>query len=282
MKSMFRAIGLLAMLTALAPSLAAQWPISSTPGVPRNADGSPNLTAPAPRTAEGKPDFSGIWIRGDGQLGPAGGGTFRGPAVAFTAGPPVTTFRDVGANYPGGLPLQPWAADLVKQRRATNSKDNPDALCLPMGLMQFHNHGQPRKMVQTPNELLIIYEANYGLRHIFTDGRKLPDNDPTPWWYGYSVGAWQGDTLVVQTTGLRDDGWLDVIGNPLTSAAKLTERFRRPNFGTLEIDVTVDDAKAYTKPWTVRVNQRILLDSELIEFICNENDQFRPYLAKQK
>ncbi len=170
----------------------------------------------------------------------------------------------------------------MKQRRATNSKDNPDALCLPMGLMQFHNHGQPRKMVQTPNELLIIYEANYGLRHIFTDGRKLPDNDATPWWYGYSVGAWDGDTLVVQTTGLRDDGWLDVIGNPLTSAAKLTERFRRPNFGTLEIDVTVDDAKAYTKPWTVRVNQRILLDSELIEFICNENDQFRPYLSRQK
>jgi len=201
--------------------------------------------------------------------------------VTFSNGPPITTFRDVGANVPGGLPLQPWAAELVKQRRATNSKDNPDALCLPMGLMQFHNHGQPRKMIQTPGELLIIYEANFGLRHIFTDGRALPDNDPTPWWYGYSVGRWEGDSLVVRTIGLKDGGWLDIIGNPLTDAAKLTERFRRPTFGTLEIDVTVDDPKAYTRPWTVRVNQRILLDSELMEFICNENDQFGPYLARQ-
>ena len=282
MKTLLLALGLVAVITAVAPPLSAQWPARQTPGVPKSADGTPNLTAPAPKAADGKPDLSGLWIRGDGQLGPAGGGAFRGPAVTFSAGPPVTTFRDVGANYPGGLPLRPWAADLIKQRRATNSKDNPDALCLPMGLMQFHNHGQPRKMIQTPNELTIIYEANYGLRHIFTDGRALPDNDPTPWWYGYSVGRWEGDTLVVQTVGLKDDGWLDIIGTPLTDAAKLTERFRRPNFGTLEIDVTVDDAKAYTKPWTVRVNQRILLDSELIEFICNENDQFRPYLGRQK
>jgi hypothetical protein len=277
-----RAAGAISVAALLATPASAQWPARPTPGAPKTADGAPDLAAPAPRTADGKPDFSGLWIRGDGQLGPAGGGAFRGSAVTFSSGPPVTTFRDAGANVPGGLPLQPWAAELVKQRRATNSKDNPDALCLPMGLMQFHNHGQPRQMIQTPKELLIIYEANYGLRHIFTDGRPLPDNNPTPWWYGYSAGHWEGDTLVVQTIGLKDDGWLDIIGNPLTDAAKLTERFRRPSFGTLEIDVTIDDAKAYTRQWTVRVNQRILLDTDLIEFICHENDQFRPYLARQK
>jgi hypothetical protein len=136
-------------------------------------------------------------------------------------------------------------------------------------------------MIQTPGLIVILYEANYGLRYIFTDGRTLPSSDAQPWWYGYSVGKWEGDTLVVETTGLRDGGWLDIIGNPLTDAARLTERFRRPNYGTLEIDVTVDDPKAYTKPWTVRVNQRIMLDSELLEFICLENQQFESYLTGQ-
>jgi hypothetical protein len=282
MKPWFRAFGSVAIATVLSSALLAQWAAPPDAGVPKTIDGKPDLTAPAPRTREGKPDFSGNWIRGDGQLGPAGGGTLPGPPPTFTPGPPVTTFRDVGANMKGGLPLQPWAADLVKSRRAGNSKDNPDALCLPMGILQFHNHGQPRKMVQTPGMLAIIYEANYGLRTIFTDGRALPNGDVQPWWYGYSVGKWDGDTLVVETTGLKDDGWLDIIGNPLTDAAKLTERFRRPNFGTLEIDVTVDDPKAYTKPWTVRVNQRILLNSELMEFICLENQKFTDYLKGQK
>jgi hypothetical protein len=266
-------------LCALASDVRAQWPAYPTPGVPKTADGKPDLTGSTPRTADGKPDFSGLWIRGDGQLGPAGGGTLRVPPPTFSAGPPVTTFRDVGGNMKEGLPLQPWAADLVKARRAENQKDNPDAHCLPMGLMQFHNHGQPRKIVQTPGVILIIYEANYGLRQIFMDGRKLPGPDAQPWWYGYSVGRWDGDTLVVETSGFRDGGWLDIWGNPLTDAAKLTERFRRPNFGTIEIDVTIDDPKAYTKPWTVRVNQRAVLDGELIEFICLENQQFESYLS---
>ena len=269
-------------VAVLAADARAQWPAYPTPNVPKTADGKPDLTGPTPRTADGKPDFSGLWIRGDGQLGPAGGGTLRAPAPTFSAGPPVTTFRDVGANMKEGLPLQPWAADLVKARRAENQKDNPDAHCLPMGLMQFHNHGQPRKVVQTPTLILMMYEANYGLRQIFMDGRKLPGAEAQPWWYGYSVGRWEGDTLVVETTGLKDGGWLDIWGNPLTDAARVTERFRRPNYGTVEIDVTIDDPKAYTKPWTVRVNQRVVLDGELIEFICLENQQFEKYLGNQK
>jgi hypothetical protein len=282
MKPLFHAVGVAAIVFVIAPSLWAQWPPYPTAGVPKTPEGKPDLTAPGPRTSDGKPDLSGLWLRGDGQLGPAGGGTLRAPAPSFSIGPPVTTFRDVGANFKEGLPLQPWAADLVKARRAVNSKDNPDAHCLPMGLMQFHNHGQPRKIVQTPGLVIIMYEANYGLRQILMDGRTLPTKDAQPWWYGYSTGKWDGDTLVVETSGFRDDGWLDIIGNPLTDAAKLTERFRRPNYGTLEIDITVDDPKAYTKPWTVRVNQRIMLDGEMIEFICLENQQFESYLKGQK
>jgi hypothetical protein len=281
MKQLFRAVGSIAIAVAISSSLSAQWPTYRAAGVPRTPDGKPDLSAPAPRTPDGKPDLSGNWIRGDGQLGPAGGGTLAGPAPAFSSGPPVTTFRDVGANVKEGLPLRPWAADLVKARRAENSKDNPDAHCLPMGLMQFHNRGQPRKMIQTPGLIVIVYEANYGLRYIFTDGRTPPTGDVQPWWYGYSAGRWDGDTLVVETTGFRDGGWLDIIGNPLTDAAKLTERFRRPSYGTLEIDVTIDDPKAYTKPWTVRVNQRIVADNELIEFICLENQKFAEFLKRQ-
>ena len=270
------AMALFAAISALSPSLLAQWPSYSTPGVPKTADGKPNLDAPAPRTADGKPDLSGIWqnVRmGGGRGAPAA----APPPPADT--PPVATFRDIGAGFPDGLPLRPWAADLLKKRRADNDKDNPDAHCLPMGLMQFHTHGQPRKIVHTPGVIVIMYEANYGLRQIFTDGRPLPTNDPQPWWYGYSVGKWDADTLVVETIGLRDDGWLDIWGSPQTDQAKITERFRRVNYGTLEIDVTIDDAKAYTKPFTVRVNQRIMLDGEMIEFICNENNRDTPHLV---
>jgi hypothetical protein len=157
---------------------------------------------------------------------------------------------------------------------AGNSKDNPDAACLPLGHMQLHTHSQPRKIVQTKSLIVIMYEANAGLRQIFMDGRPAPPKDAQPWWYGYSRGSWDGDTLVVESTNFRDDGWLDVNGAPLTSEGKLIERFRRPNLGTLEIDVTIDDPKAYTKPWTVRVNQRLLVDTDLIEFVCLENEKF--------
>jgi len=139
--------------------------------------------------------------------------------------------------------------------------------------MQLHTHVDPRRIIQTPSVIAIAYEANYGLRFIHMDGRPAPSNDPQPWWYGYSRGRWEGDTLVVETTNLRDGGWLDINGSPLTDAAKVTERFRRPNFGTLQIDVTVDDPKAYTRPWTVALTQRIMVDSEMLEFICLENEK---------
>ncbi len=236
--------------------------------MPRLADGKPDLNAPAPRTADGKPDLSGIWNYA-GILG------FRGrPPDPPPGTPPQATFWNIEAGFKEGLPFRPWAAELRKQRMATESKDNPDAACLPLGHMQLHTHSQPRKIVQTKDLILIIYEANAGVRQIFMDGRPAPGSDPQPWWFGYARGGWEGDTLVVETTNFRDDGWLDVNGAPLTSEGKLIERFRRPNFGTLEIDVTIDDPKAYTRPWTVRVNQRLLVDTELIEFVCLENEKF--------
>ncbi|HLF11387.1 MAG TPA: hypothetical protein VJA26_09230 [Gammaproteobacteria bacterium] len=158
---------------------------------------------------------------------------------------------------------------------AANQKDNPDAHCLPMGYMQLHGHPQPRKIIQTPDVIVILYEGNSGIRQIFTDGRALPElnEDLQPWWYGYSIGHWEDDTLVVESTGFRDDGWLDVFGSPLTDQGKLIERFRRPDYGHLEIDITIDDPKAYTEPFTVRVNHQVMLDTDLIEFICNENEK---------
>jgi hypothetical protein len=235
------------------------------------------MDAPAPRTADGKPDLSGNWVRFATPGGRRGAGAAgAAPAPPPPGTPPVATFGEVGAGFPEGLPFTPWAVELKKQRMAVQQKDNPDALCLPMGFMQFHTHGQPRKVIHTPGLIVIIYEANYGLRYIHTDGRTLPpQGDPQPWWYGYSVGRWEEDTLVVETNNLRDDGWLDVRGSPFTDQAKITERFRRVSFGKLEIDVTIDDPKAYSRPFTVRVNQQISVDNELIEFICNENQQFR-------
>jgi len=267
--------GLLTLVLVGSASLTAQWPKYPAPDVPRDDKGQVRMDAPVPRMANGKPDLSGNWVRFRGE---GGGGRGRGatPPPVDPNSPPVATFFELGANMPGGLPYTPWAAELRKQRDAANSKDNPDALCLPMGITQFHMHGQPRKMMQTPNLLALMYEANYGLRYIYTDGRALPpQGDVQPFWYGYSVGRWDGDTLVVETNNLRDDGWLDVRGSPLTDQAKITERFRRVSYGKLEIDITIEDPKAYTKPFTVRVNQQIAPDDEIIEFICNENQQFR-------
>ena len=261
------------LVTAVSASAFGQWPPYLPASVPRTPDGKPDLSGPAPRTPDGKPDLSGVWET------PFFVGRAPAPAGQSSSEPPLATFFNVGAGFQDGLPLQPWAADLLKKRREDNDKDNPDAHCLPMGLLQFHEHPQPRKIVQTPGLVVIIYEANYGLRQIFLDGRSLPNNDPQPWWYGYSVGRWDGDALVVETTGLRDGGWLDIWGSPLTDKAKLTERFQRLTYGTLRIEVTIDDPKAYTRPFTVRFDQRLLPDGELIEFICNENERSVPHMS---
>ena len=271
---------LAATILMTTPALFAQWGPYPTAGVPKTPDGKPNLTAPTPKTAEGKPDFTGIW-----QNDRTVGGTV---AARNGPNPPPSNedllavarrspFWNLGSQFKDGLPFTPWGAEIHRQRVADNSKDNPDAHCLPMGLLQFHYHGEPRKMIQTPQEIVILYEANAGIRQIYTDGRPIP-KDPDPWWYGYSTGHWEGDTLVVQTAGFRDLGWLDVEGSPLSETGRIIERFRRPDFGHLEIEVTIDDPKAYTKPWTVHVHQHIMVDTDIIEFVCQENEQDAPHL----
>jgi hypothetical protein len=270
MRRAVRSAALITVLMAPVVTLSAQWPKQPTPGVPKGADGQPNMNAAAPRTADGKPDLSGVWRAGGGLAARQGG------APPPTDGPPVAGFRDIAQNMKGGLPLTPYGAELLKTRVAGNSKDNPEAHCLPMGIIQLHTQGAPRKFFQMPRSLVILYEASWERREIFLDGRPLPSDDAHPWFYGYSTGRWDGDALVVETGQFRDGGWLDIIGSPLTDAAKVTERFRRVNYGRMEIDVTINDPKAYTKPFTVRVNQQLMLDEELIEFICLENQRFGP------
>jgi hypothetical protein len=275
-------IVIVAFVAWLSPSVAAQWPRHTETGVPRTADGKVNMSAPAPRTPDGKPDLSGVWENLGWREGAAAGGSISGTGGAPGSrsaesrrppAPSIAMFFDIGSAVPGGLPFQPWARELKDKRTAENAKDNPDAHCLPLGNMQLHLHPEPRKIIWSPKQIVILYEGNGGVRQIFTDGRALPPGDAQPWWFGYSTGKWAGDTLVVETSGFRDGGWLDVNGSPLTEAGKMTERFRRVNVGTLELELTVDDPKAYTRPWTVKVTQRLMPDDELIEFVCQENER---------
>ena len=257
----------------------------------RGGRGRDGREAPPPAAQNGGGPQPGGGPPGEGQGGafaPVRGGVSLEPTTARfpydPKGPPVATFFEAGGNMEGGLPYTQWAKDLKKARMDLKDKDNPDANCMPMGFLQFHQQPQPRKImnISNPKSLLVEWEANYGLWHIYMDGRKLPpQGEPQPYWYGYSVGHWEGDDLVIETNNLRgaedspNDGWLDVNGSPYTEQAKFTHRIRRPTYGHLQMDITVEDLKAYTKPWTVRIDQRISPDQEMIEFICNENQQFR-------
>jgi hypothetical protein len=236
---------------------AAQWLKNPTAGVPRKADGTPDPDAPLPRMADGKPDLSGLWQ-----------GAERGGSLA----------GNVGRKMTAGLPVKPATAELLKVRRDNLAKDDPDGYCMPLGVVRMNVYSNPRKIVQVPGLVVILYERDTIFRQIFTDGRALP-KDPQPAFYGYSTGKWEGDTLVVTTSGFKDDLWMDDVGSPLTDAAVVTERYRRTSFGSLEIEVTVDDPKAYTKPWTITINHSILLDTDLIEFFCNENNKDVPHLV---
>lgn len=262
---MFRLAVAASLLLAPAAPLFAQWLDYPTAGVPRTADGKPDLGAPAPRTAAGKPDLSGMWF--SAELLPECSEADCIPQ----AGLPIDQ-TNIGRSLPDGLPYQPWAAALVAERTASGSKDDPHAHCLPPNFPRAFSFPQYIKIVPTPAFTVILHEFNASYRQIFTDGRPLPV-DPNPAWSGYSTGHWEGDTLVVESIGFRDDLWLDLAGSPLTNAAHVTERIKRVNFGTLEVELTVNDPKAYTRPWTVTLKQGIVLDTELIEEICLENEQ---------
>jgi hypothetical protein len=241
----------------------AQWLTYPTPNVPRTAAGAPNLDAPTPRAADGHPDLSGMWEPERNRPCP--------PQGCFDSNL-SEHFMDIGWGLKGGLPYQPWAAALVKERLQRNSIDDPGSNCQPMGIIKNHTAPFIRKVIQLSGFVVILTEREVTYRQIFTDGRALPV-DPQPSFNGYSTGRWDGDALVVRTTGFREGLWLDRTGNPITPAATITERFRRPKYGHLEIEVTVDDSKAYTAPWTATLRQNLVVDTELIDYHCVENER---------
>jgi hypothetical protein len=241
------ALGTVALLT-LPLSADAQWPNHKTPGIPRTPDGKPNLSAPAPRTADGKPDLSGLW-RTD------------------TAGSAET------GKAMDRLKPHPWAEALYEKRKENFGSDAPSVLCLPPGPMVDMGVG---KVVQTPNLLLMLFNGTL-YREIFLDGRDLP-KDPNPDWMGYSVGHWDGDTLVIESVSFNDRTWLDDDGHPHTEALRVTERLRRADLGHMEIVRTLADPGAFVEPWTVPVKLELYADNEQLEYVCNENERDRPHL----
>lgn len=274
----------LIILAALVSPLHAQWFQYPTPGVPRKADGKVNMSAPPPRLANGKPDFSGVWMTGESNRRTdelSTPKTDQGPRVPQPKddkpGDPtaITASRqmaNIGVDLPGGLPYQDWLKPIVKERTDNLAKDDPHIRCMPDNFIRAYGLPHLLKFVHTPNLLVVMNEMNAGYRQVFIDGRPLP-KDPTPSWQGYSTAKWSGDTLVVDTIGVRDDTWIDWNGSVLTEAGKVREEITRPDYGHLDIRITVDDPKAYTKPWSVNLRQKIVPDTDLIDEICIEGEQ---------
>ena len=267
-----RTLGFLFAIVAIlaVPALSfGQWLKYPTDGVPKNADGTPNRNAPTPRLPNGKPDFSGLWHATNPARCGGGGSQFIECGNEIGGSP---LGGNLGRNLPEGLPYQPHAAKLAKERRADDSRDDPHVRCLPDNPPRAWTLPHLTKIMQTPKQLALLYEVNAMYRQIFTDERPFPE-DPTPTWNGYSVGAWEGDALVVRTQGFRDDLWIDTGGSPMSEIAKMTERITRPNYGTLNIELTIDDPKNYTKPFTISLSQHIEIDTELVDEFCLENEK---------
>jgi len=243
----FRIMIVAVLMMTASPS--AQWLGHPTPGIPRTPDGKPNLDAPAPRTADGKPDISGLWLT-------------RGIYIG-----------NIAKDLKEEPPMQPWAAALYKQRRDNLSKDDPTGRCVPGGVPRSTAVPYPFKILNTPSNIVIVlYEAVHAYRQIFTDGRPLP-KDPNPNWMGYSVGRWEGDTFIVESSGFNDNVWLDNNGHPAGESLRVTERFRRKNWGSMDVDITIDDPKTYTRPWNVTIPLAFQPDTEMLEYICPENEK---------
>jgi len=260
MKTFLIALSVAAVVVISAP-VQAQWVKVPPPKIPRTADGKPNLSAPAPRLADGKPDLSGIWEQG------AGGKYVQNIAADLK---------------PEDVPFQPWAKALWDERKTgAHSREDQTAHCLPQGVPRINAAPPPWKIVQTPDFIVIVYEAFTLWRQIFLDGRGMAE-DANPSWLGYSTGKWEGDTLVVDTRGFNGKAWIDQSGKPSTEALHVIERFHRRDFGHMDLQITIDDPKAYTKPWTVTQQVRLLPNTELMEDVCNENNRDLEHLPGAK
>ena len=249
-----------ALASLVAVPVAAQWEPWTPKNLPRLANGKVDLKAPPRRTADGKIDLQGFWLPTN----------------------PVKHLLNIAADLkPGEVPLQPWAQKVLAERIETNGKDHPGVRCWPSGNPEKLNIPDGLKLVQTPDAMLFLHESRTIYRQVFTDGRRLPrvPEDAQPMWMGYSVGRWEGDTFVVETIGQNGKTWLDMKGLPGTEALRVIERYTRPSIGRIFIDVTIDDPKAYTKPWDVRLSWDLQPDVELIESICEENNRDLPHMV---
>jgi hypothetical protein len=268
-----RFAGLIVLLSGACLGLDAQWLNYPTPGTPRTRDGKPNLTAPTPRGMKGKPDLSGVW-----QVEPTPVEELKGlfgDLSAFNAlGDSTAAFSKYLVNIlvdfkPEDAPFRPEFVNLLRQR---SQEDTPLLHCLPIGLPADDLIPGPIKIIQTPGLILLRNEYENTFRQIYMDGRK-PPADPEPLWLGYSVGKWEADTLVVDTVGFNDKGWLDGMGHPHSEALHVVERFTRRDFGHMDVQVTIDDPKMYTRPFSVKFTDRLLPDSDVTEYFCNENEK---------
>jgi hypothetical protein len=265
----------------------AQWVSYAAPGVPRTRDGKVNLTAPAPRAANGKPDLSGLWHvqpTGTAELTRVFGADLIKAAEATSVpGMELDTISKYAINIladfkPEDAPMRPEAAKLFGERAQGNAKD-PGVDCLPLGIPISSLVSEVHKIVQTPDLIVILLEVDNAHRQIYTDGRKLPV-DPQPSWLGYSVGKWDRDTLVVDTVGFNDKAWLDVLGHPRSESLHLTERYHRRDFGHMDVEMTFDDPKMYTKPFTIKITHQLIPDSDILEYFCAENEKDRAHQAR--
>jgi hypothetical protein len=273
---------LLGIMSAV-QSLTAQWLNYPTPGIPRLKDGKPDLAAKAPRTRDGKPDFSGVWHVYSESLEEKRRLFGPGIGVVSVPGMEPDTISKYGVNIlfdfkPGEIAMTPEAQAIFDRRRKDDT-DLPTTHCMPMGTPLATLLSEVQKIVQTPGLILVMHEIDGIPRQIYTDGRKLPAN-PSPTWLGSSVGRWDGDTLVVETVGLNDRVWLDVSGHPRSEAMHMTERYRRRDVGHLDVAITFDDPKMYSRPFTVHVTHLLQADTDILEYVCNENEKDRPHLTK--
>jgi hypothetical protein len=264
-----RVIFVLAAAPILAPG---QWVNHPAPGTPKGKDGKPNLAARAPRARDGHPDLSGVW-QSQSATPEELGRLIPGGVNGLGEDPPSKYFLNILSDFkPEEALLLPEAAAEFRRRAQNFSPDSPLSHCQPAGVPMAETAPGPFKIVQTPGLILALYERDTTFRQIHTDGRKLPD-DPQPAWFGYSVGRWEGDTLVVDAAGFNGRGWLDARGHTHSDALRLTERFHRPDFGHMEEQITVDDRKTYSRPFTFRLAQLLLPDTDLIEYFCSDNER---------
>ena len=271
------------LFTLLSAGAHAQWLNYSTPGTPRTRDGKPNLAAPAPRGADGKPDLSGVWHVQPTSL--AEMKRIYGANVGDTSVPGMEpdTISKYAINIlldfkPEESPMRPEAVALLNRHTPGT---NPADRCLPIGVPAAGLVSELNKIVQSPKMIVILYESDNTHRQIYTDGRQLPKEFEQPSWLGYSVGKWERDTLVVETAGFNDKTWLDLMGHPHSEALRVVERYHRRDFGHMDVEITFDDPRMYTKPFGIKFTETLQADSDIFETFCNENEKDRVHSVQK-